>query len=62
MAFLKTCGQCGDAEFAEQFRDGVCVYCWQDNQNALDVHNAEHDRWERMTDEQRHAEIFSGIR
>lgn len=45
------CPQCGHE--ASQFREGVCLECWEDNQNRLDLHNHEFDRWERMSDAER---------
>lgn len=50
-----TCNTCG--EDSTEFREGHCLGCFTDRQNALDLHNAQFDRWERMTDKQRGAEI-----
>ena len=45
------CPQCGCQTFA--LYEGYCHQCRDDNQRALDQHNAEHDRWQAMTDSQR---------
>lgn len=52
---VMTCNTCG--EYASEFREGNCVDCFTDRQNALDLHNATFERWERMTDKQRGDEI-----
>lgn len=49
------CNTCG--EDATEFREGHCINCFTDRQNALDLHNATFDRWERMTDRERDDEI-----
>lgn len=49
------CPQCGEP--AELFCEGVCVPCCDENQVALDQHNAAYDRWECLTDCQRDDEI-----
>lgn len=58
---MRHCNQCGDDERDDKFREGVCIYCWQHNQNALDQHNAENDRWQAMSDDERYSAIFAGI-
>lgn len=52
---MMTCTGCGFD--AEQFCEGYCVDCQRDRQRALDLHNAQFDRWERLTDSQRRDEI-----
>lgn len=51
------CPQCGEP--SAEFNEGVCQDCWTANQNALDLHNIEYDRWQRMSDSQRGAAIRS---
>lgn len=55
-----TCPQCGFD--TETLREGCCEDCRQDNQLRLDEHNAQYDRWQRLSDEQRSAEIRRAIR
>ena len=50
-----TCNTCG--EDAAEFREGHCIGCFTDRQNALDLHNATFDRWEMLTDREREDEI-----
>ena len=45
------CPQCG--EYEKRFSEGVCERCCEENQRALDQHNAAFDAWEKLTDEQR---------
>ncbi len=45
------CQQCGVEHHV--FREGVCIICWQNNQDDLDVYDAEFDRWQKMTDHER---------
>lgn len=52
---MENCPKCG-AKFAKM-REGVCVDCWQEIQKELDLHIEEYDRWNRMSDHQREAEI-----
>lgn len=48
------CPQCGcDGMTIEEFIEGVCADCCRENQNALDEYNAEHDRWQALSDQQR---------
>lgn len=49
------CPQCGNE--ATDFIEGVCAGCFQENQLALNQHNAEYDRWQRLTTAQRDEEI-----
>lgn len=54
------CPQCGEATPALQ--EGYCPECCANNQAALDVHNSNFDRWERISDSQRSAEIENATR
>jgi hypothetical protein len=49
------CPQCG--EKASVLYEGYCEECRMANQSALDQHNAQFDRWERLSDDARWAEI-----
>lgn len=49
------CPQCGEP--AETLHEGCCEQCCAGNQAALDDHNFQYDRWERLSSFQRHAEI-----
>lgn len=53
------CPQCGEP--TPQLHEGYCRECRDDNQAALDRHNAEYDRWQSMTDEQRELAIARAI-
>lgn len=55
---MRTCSDCGQEELAVSFREGVCYYCCQLNQQLCDAHNIEHDRWAKMTDKERGDEIM----
>ncbi len=48
---MRTCPQCGNE--TEQLYEGYCERCCTENQRALDLYNAEYDRWQNMTDQQR---------
>lgn len=52
---MADCPQCGYE--TAQLIEGYCPQCYADNQHALDLHNAQYDRWQRMTDAERSAEI-----
>lgn len=52
---MLNCPQCGNE--TETFREGVCEYCHDENQSALDLHNASFDRWESLSAHQRDAAI-----
>lgn len=60
MTETMVCPACGLD--ADEFAEGVCVPCRDERQAALDLHNAEHDRWERLTPAQRDAEIRREVR
>lgn len=49
------CPQCGEP--TPSLYEGYCAECCAENQRSLDAHNAGFDRWERMTDAQRDADI-----
>jgi predicted DNA-binding transcriptional regulator YafY len=49
------CPQCGDA--VEQLCEGYCEPCLEARQNELFAHLFALDRWERMSDAGRDAEI-----
>lgn len=49
------CPQCGEA--TERMHEGYCEPCCQENQAALDLHNATYDRWQSMTNAERDDEI-----
>ena len=55
MSEREPCQQCGFP--AWEFREGVCLDCCAENQRRLDLHNAEYDRWQRMSDAERAREI-----
>jgi len=54
------CPQCGCK--TDQLCEGHCAECCADNQVALDLHNAQHDEWQRLTDQQRDARIRDAVR
>lgn len=51
----KLCPQCGSA--TDKLHEGYCEPCCNENQSALDLHNAQYDRWKKMTDIEREREI-----
>lgn len=57
---MKYCPQCGDD--TPELHEGYCEECCRENQRALDQHNADYDRWQRMTDAQRDAAIKFAMR
>ena len=52
---MDDCPQCGNQ--TERLHEGYCEPCCQENQAALDLHNAAYDRWQSMTDAKRGDEI-----
>lgn len=54
------CPQCGLETFT--LHEGYCKSCCDENQRQLDEHNAGFDRWSRMTDAERSAEIKAAAR
>ena len=57
---MEMCTQCGLD--ASEFQEGVCVDCCRENQLSLDQHNIQHDRWQRMSDEDRAAAVTNAIK
>ena len=49
------CPQCG--EDTPSLFEGYCEPCRDDNQTALDLHNAQHDAWRQMSGAERWAAI-----
>ena len=49
------CPQCGEP--TEVLHEGYCGECYQERQRALDLHNAEQDRWNKLSDAERWSEI-----
>lgn len=49
------CPKCG--EVTEVFFEGYCKRCRDERQRRLDEFNANFDRWDRMTDNERMAAI-----
>lgn len=54
------CPQCGEP--TETLHEGYCEECRDERQAALDLHNAQYDRWQRMTDAERDREIREAAR
>lgn len=54
------CPQCG--ETTPELHEGYCRDCCEDNQAALDKHNAQYDAWQAMTDAQRDAAVKRACR
>ena len=50
-----TCPQC--SEPTDTLHEGYCAECCEENQSSLDAHNFQHDRWQRLSDSDRAAEI-----
>ncbi len=55
-----TCPQCG--EETSELHEGYCEDCCRANQTALDDHNAAHDAWARLSDDQRWSAIRQAAR
>lgn len=53
------CPKCGEP--TETLHEGYCQECCTENQRALDLHNAEFDRWQCMSDDQRRAAIKAAV-
>lgn len=49
------CPRCGDD--TDELHEGYCEPCCEEGQRALDLHNAEYDAWEAMTDVERDRRI-----
>ncbi len=54
------CPQC-EAD-TPTLNEGCCEDCRHSNQQELDLHNAEFDRWEKLSGAQRDAEIRDAMR
>jgi hypothetical protein len=48
---MSSCPQCGCD--TDGLTEGVCVDCFSANQLALDLHNAEYDHWNSLTERQK---------
>lgn len=53
------CPQCGFE--TETLHEGYCKDCSEAMQEELDLHNAQYDRWQGLSDEQRANEIKRAI-
>lgn len=49
------CPQCGEP--TERLHEGYCQECCEQNQRALDEHNARFDWWEKLSDDERERQI-----
>lgn len=56
------CPQCGHDTPEDDFCEGVCPDCWQENQDALDAWDAGFDWWESLSDRERDKQIKAAIR
>jgi endogenous inhibitor of DNA gyrase (YacG/DUF329 family) len=54
------CPQCGDP--TERLFEGYCEPCCEDNQRALDLHNAEYDAWQAKSKVERGHAIKEAMR
>ena len=52
-----SCPQCGEFDMIEDFHEGVCIDCYKANQGALDLHNAQYDYWQGLSDKEREDQI-----
>lgn len=57
---LEECRVCG--ELASEFIEGDCADCWHDRNDRHQLHLAQSDRWERMTNTERDREIREACR
>ena len=53
------CPQCGEP--TETLNEGYCEECRENNQRALDAHNARFDWWQGLTDAERAEQIKRAI-
>ena len=58
---LIPCPQCGEDTKPDEFDQGVCSWCAENNQLALDQHNRAYDAWQIMTPAQRDEAIRKAI-
>ena len=49
------CPQCGEP--TETLHEGYCEFCRAENQNRLNIHNAQYDYWNKLTDDERWDQI-----
>ena len=56
------CPSCGEPTPEDEFAEGYCVPCRDDRQHALDLHNAQFDQWQRLSDDERREAIRREIR
>lgn len=56
----ETCSQCGLN--SNDFQEGVCVDCCNQNQLELDRHNQEFDIWEKLEAERRWQHILEQVK
>lgn len=54
------CPQCG--EDTERLHEGYCQECHDDRQARLHDHNFRFNRWQKLSEKQRDAEIKAAIR
>ena len=54
------CPQCSYE--TETLNEGYCEDCRQNNQNSLDLHNTEYDKWQKLSDNQRQERIKEKLR
>ncbi len=52
---METCKQCGYETV--DFYEGYCKECCEQNQQELDDHNFQYDRWQKLSDKKRDDEI-----
>lgn len=51
----RICPECGEP--TQVIHEGYCPDCCEYRQAMLDFHNYQYDRWDKMTDAERDAEI-----
>ena len=56
---MDNCPQCG--EQTEQFFEGYCEECRDQNQAELDEYNARYEIWQRLSDEDRNVLIMQAM-
>ena len=57
----RTCDGCGFDEEENTFIEGWCKDCYNERQQELDLHNAQFDHWESLSDNERKDEIRRAI-
>lgn len=53
--FILECSSCGEEDPC--YHEGYCEDCWAERQGALDLHNAQYDYWEGLSDKEREDQI-----